>query len=244
MNNIINSLILTSLSGLVTLIGYLAIFIKGDKNCIISFALSFATGVMLFVSTTDLIPSSYHYLNNYYCFYRILIIIFFIILGYFLSSFFEKHIPTNTNNSLYKVGLFTMFGIIIHNIPEGIITFLISQVNQKLGFKMALAIGLHNLPEGISIAIPIYYSTKNRLKTFAFIFVASLSELLGGLLSIMLFKNVPNNQFIGIMLSIVAGIMINIAICNLWPESLNYNKKNTYIGLLFGIIVMLVSHYI
>ncbi len=59
-----------------------------------------------------------------------------------------------------------MLAIVLHNIPEGIVTFLSASTNQKLGLSLALAISFHNIPEGISIAIPIYFSTKNKKKAF------------------------------------------------------------------------------
>ena len=65
MNNIYISFILTSLAGLSTIIGYFIIFIKVNKNKIISFSLSFSSSVMITVSLIDLIPSSLYYLNNY-----------------------------------------------------------------------------------------------------------------------------------------------------------------------------------
>ena len=49
----------------------------------------------------------------------------------------------------------------------------------------------------------------------------------------------------GTILSIVAGIMIQIAIYELIPTSLKYkNKKTTTLYILIGIIFMLLNHII
>lgn len=117
MNLMFSSFLLTSLAGLATLIGYFIIFIKGDKNKIISFSLSFAAGVMLTISLIDLLPSAFSYLNTYNIIFRLLIISFFFILGVFLSSLLSS--LTENNNSLKKVGIISVFAIILHNIPEG-----------------------------------------------------------------------------------------------------------------------------
>ena len=61
MNKILLSFILTSIAGLSTILGYFIIYIKGNKNKIITLTLAFASGVMLTISVTDLIPSSFTY---------------------------------------------------------------------------------------------------------------------------------------------------------------------------------------
>ena len=59
--NKLYGIVISSIAGLSTLVGYLFIYIKGDKNKIISKSLSFAGGVMITLSIIDLIPSG---LNN------------------------------------------------------------------------------------------------------------------------------------------------------------------------------------
>lgn len=45
----------------------------------------------------------------------------------------------NKKDKLYHVGLFSMIAIIIHNIPEGIATFLTTTSNLNLGLKLTIA---------------------------------------------------------------------------------------------------------
>ena len=56
-------IIVSSIAGISTLVGYLFIYIKADKNKVISKSLSFASGVMLTLSLVDLIPTSINYLK-------------------------------------------------------------------------------------------------------------------------------------------------------------------------------------
>ena len=85
-----------------------------------------------------------------------------ILSGILFSSIIAQKIEKRAKNGikLYKIGIISMIIIILHNIPEGIITFITSSSNINLGLKLSIAIALHNIPEGISISIPIYYSTK------------------------------------------------------------------------------------
>ena len=244
MNRVLTSFILTSLAGLSTIIGYFIIYFKGNKNKIITFSLSFASGIMLTISIIDLLPSSFMYLQDYVIFFRILLIAFFFVLGVFLSFYISLKVA-NTNNSLKKVGIISMLAIILHNIPEGIITFMVSGVNLNLGVKLCLAIGFHNIPEGVSIAIPYYYGTNKKLKTFILVLISGLSEILGAILCYLFLSKIVNSFLIGICFSLIAGIMSNISLTELLPEACKYKEnKILYLGFLIGSIVMIISHII
>ena len=114
MNNILYSFILTLLAGLSTLLGYFIVFLKVKKAKIIAFSLSFASGVMLTISVIDLLPSAFIYLKSYYFIFRILLIAFFFILGIFFSSFINQRVEKENTNSLKKVGIVSIIGIILN----------------------------------------------------------------------------------------------------------------------------------
>lgn len=240
----ITAFILTTLAGLSTLIGTIPIFIKNKSNKIIISALAFAAGVMISVSIIDLIPEGINYLNKTFkLFPTILITSIFIIIGIILSMTIDKYINKSREGELYKVGIISMIAIILHNIPEGIATYLSSEFNLKLGLSLTTAIALHNIPEGISIALPIYYGTKSRGKALLYTLLSALSEPLGALLAYLFLSKIINNNIMGILMSLIAGIMIQISFYELLPTSLKYkNKKYTIILLIIGIIFMITSH--
>lgn len=237
-------LTLTTIAGLTTLLGTAIIFIKDDL--IIPKSLSFAAGVMITVSIIDLIPESINYINKTFTKIPTLLIIGILIsIGIILSMTIDKYINPNREGELYKVGVISMIAIILHNIPEGIITYISSEINIKLGISLTIAIAMHNIPEGISIAVPIYYATKSRAKAFLYTLTSSLSEPLGALLAYLFLSKIMNNVIIGIILSIVAGIMLQIASYELIPTSLKYKKKKTtIIYIIIGIIFMLLNQTI
>ena len=241
MNNIFNSFVLTTLAGLSTVLGFFIIFVKGERHKIISFFLSFASGVMFIISIIDLIPSSLNYFNNYYLFYRLLLISIFIIVGIIISNFINHLISRYENNNLTKLGILSFLSIILHNVPEGIITFMSFQIDLNLGISMAIAISLHNIPEGISIAVPLYYANHPKWKIFLVVLVAGLSELLGALLTYLFLMNFISDFFMGLMLSLTAGIMFSISIFSLLKEGVSYHKKVSVIGFIFGILIMIFS---
>ena len=152
MNKVLVIFILTTLSGLSTLIGYFLIFFKIKKEKIMSFSLSFASGVMFTISIIDLIPSAYNYLNIYNFIFRLLIIIFFFIIGVILSTFISSKFDKNKDNSLKKVGIISMIAIIFHNIPEGIITFMIS------GILMIISLFFKPIYTAVALLVVIFLS--------------------------------------------------------------------------------------
>lgn len=241
MSNIKFSFLVTSIAGLSTLIGMIPIFLKiKNKDTIINASLSFASGVMLSVSLFSLLPESMDLLQEKYNDKGIIILVLlFSIIGIFLASFIDK-IFKNIDNKLYKLGIINSLALMIHNIPEGILTFSTTTVNVSLGIALALSILFHNIPEGISISVPIYYSTNSKFKAFIYTFISGFSEIIGAIITYIFLYKYINNSFIGVILSLTVGIMSYISLSELLPTAIKYNKKKTtIIFFIIGFIFML-----
>lgn len=243
MSNIAFAFTLSTLAGLSTLLGFLPLlFNLKDESSIILKSLAFASGVMLTVSIIDLIPESYNLLASIFKgFPALLLLLIFLVIGIIFSILIDKFLPNN-NNKLFHLGIVSMLAIILHNIPEGIATFLSASTNQKLGLSLALAISFHNIPEGISIAIPIYFSTRDKKKAFLYTFISGFSEPIGSLIAYLFLAKYMNNFLMSILLSFIAGLMIHIALFELLKESISYqNKKKTRLFFFIGVLFMLIS---
>ena len=249
MNHTTYSFIISTLAGLTTLIGALTIFIKSDKrNDIICYSLSFSAGIMITISIIDLIPTSLKYLKDTYnVIPSILITTLFIVIGIILSFFIKKIIPEkkDDNNKLFRTGLLSMIVLILHNIPEGIATFITSMNDITFGITLALAISFHNIPEGISIAIPIYYSTNSKIKPFIYTFIAGISELLGAFITYKFLYKYMNNLILSSLFAIIAGLMIHISMSELLPSAKEYGSINRIMkAIICAIILMIMCHYL
>ena len=241
MSNIKFSFLVTSIAGLSTLLGMIPIFLKiKNKDTIINASLSFASGVMLSVSLFSLLPESMDLLQEKYNDKGIIILVLlFSIIGIFLASFIDK-VFKNIDNKLYKLGIINSLALMIHNIPEGILTFSTTTVNVSLGIALALSILFHNIPEGISISVPIYYSTNSKFKAFIYTFISGFSEIIGAIITYIFLYKYINNSFIGVILSLTVGIMSYISLNELLPTAIKYNKKKTtIIFFIIGFIFML-----
>ena len=60
----------------------------------------------------------------------------------------------------------TALAIAIHNLPEGLATFMATLDDPTVGASLAVAIAIHNIPEGVCIAMPVYHATGSRMKGY------------------------------------------------------------------------------
>ena len=164
------------------------------------------------------------------------------LIDYYLP---DKPISNTQDKSLFKVGIISMIAIILHNIPEGIATFVATNSSVSLGITLALAIAMHNIPEGISISVPLYYSTGSKKRAIMYTLISALSEPFGALLAYLFLKDIMNDIILGILFSIIAGIMLQISFCELIPTTKKYNNKKTaIIFFILGVIFMLLKFII
>ncbi len=240
--------LLSTFAGISTMLGTIPIFFKKKSNQLLISSLGFAAGVMMTISFSDLLPHSYWMLEKTFVFFpTILIVSIFFCMGLLFSMKIDSYLPQESMHygKLYHVGLISCIAIVLHNLPEGIITFLTSSTDFSLGVTLAIAIALHNIPEGISISIPIYYSTGSRKKAFFYTLLSGLSEPLGALLAFLFLSHFVTDWMMGLLYAIIAGIMVHISIYELLPESLSYQKKSTtFFSFLFGCFFMLLGHFL
>lgn len=246
--NTFYAMLISTIAGMSTLLGSIVIFLNIKEQSInkfITFCLSFSIAIMIGISITDLIPTSFFtILFNYKLPISIIIIFLSFTLGMILVFFVNK-LMHNDNNSLYKLGILSMVALMLHNLPEGIATFIGSINDVSLGLKLSLSIMLHNIPEGISIAVPIYYATKSKKKAIFHTFLSGFAEPLGALLAYLFLKNYITNTTISITLLFVAGLMITLAINEMLPKALSYKEnKYLYLGLFLGILLILINHFL
>lgn len=249
MTNVLYAFILSFLAGISTVIGALVIlFDKKKNNKTVVISLSFAAGVMMCVSLTDLLPNSFGMISSSNALFpKIILSLIFMTFGIIISMLIDKYLPDNSENAdnkgLYKIGIISMVAIVLHNIPEGIATFITSTNNLKLGLTITIAIALHNIPEGISIAVPIYHATNNKLKAFLYALLSGMSEVLGSILAYLFLAPLINDHVMKALYAIIAGIMIHISVYELIPGAYKESTlKSVLKYFLIGFGIMILSH--
>ena len=244
------ALMISLLAGLSTMIGSFAIF-KNYKNKerALSIALGFAAGVMISVSLSELFVQSMSLMSESQGEkLGVIFAVAFLIVGMFIAAGIDKFVPHDVyddNNevrphkNLFKVGFVSMLAIGLHNFPEGIATFMAGYNDLSMGLTIAVAITCHNIPEGISVAMPIYHATGSRKKAVYYTFLSGVAEPIGALIAFLVLKPFLSDLLLGILFSLVSGIMIYIALEELIPSSRQYGyKKPALYAALAGICLI------
>lgn len=239
--NILSSFFISLLAGLSTLIGYLFIYVKSNNiNKLITLFLSLSFTVMMGISLLELIPKSLLYLYYHSSMYYIIILMVF--LASLILIYVIDHLVVKNEDKLYKIGLISMIILMLHNFPEGIITFLTSTIDMKLGLKVGISIAMHNLPEGIIIAIPIYYASKSKSRAFIYTLLSSLAEPTGALCAYLFLYKLISDLHIYIILLFVGNLMIMLSINELYPKMIEYKEyKSMIIGIIIGVLIIVSS---
>lgn len=255
-DQIIGAFILTLIAGLCTGIGGLVVFFSNIKNNrFLAVSMSFAAGVMLYVSFVEMLPEAQFCLKAIYgngyggslsvsLFFTGMLLVY--LLDKLLPVFFlegnKSHLSLNKKKNLYNTGLLVAIALAVHNFPEGIATFLSSLNDFSMGIAIAIAIALHNIPEGISVAMPIYYSTGNKWKAFRYSLLSGLAEPLGAIIVFLIVGNNVSDELLSYCFAIISGIMVYISLICLLPSSWEFgNKKDTMLGLIIGMFIMAIS---
>ncbi len=252
----VRALLLSLGAGLSTLLGALiVVFVKGKSEKLVTASLGFAAGVMVSVSFLDMLPLATDLLTKEFnATIGIVISVASLLLGVGLASGLDKLVPHEhgqkgegeaSHGNMYRLGMMSMLAISIHNFPEGIATFMAGISDSSVGLSIAVAIALHNIPEGISVAMPIYFATGNKKRAFLFTFLSGISEPIGALLAYFVLQPFINDALLGVLFSIVAGIMLYISIEELIPSSRQYGFTRLALAATFGgICLMPLTHII
>ena len=261
MENVMLAFLLTLVAGLSTGLGSLiAFFAKKTNKKFLSVSLGFSAGVMIYVSLVEIFQKAKISLSGelgermgawttVFAFFG----------GIFLIALIDKLIPEDENpheaktvladseenkesRNLLRMGAFTALAIAIHNLPEGLATFVSAMQDPGIAIPIVAAIAIHHGPAGIAGSVPIYQATGSRKKAFLYSFLSGFAEPVGALVGWLLLMPIMNDVIYGVIFAGVAGIMIFISVDELLPAAREYGENHLSIyGLVGGMAVMAVS---
>ena len=134
--------------------------------------------------------------------------------------------------------------IVLHNIPEGMATYVASFHSVSAGAPLAIAIAIHNIPEGLAVAMPVLYATKNRPRAILLGALSGMSEPFGALLASLVANEHSSTGTFGAMFGLTGGMMMYVCIAELLPAALAEKgvAREAVVGAFFlGCAVMAAS---
>lgn len=252
--NVITAFLICVGAAAATMIGGFSVFTAQKQNPrMLAFGLAFAGGAMVYISLVEIFwksLSSFSELMADKPAYTNATIAFF--CGVALLVLIDRLIPNPHNkltepqdeskSHLKRIGLLAALAITVHNFPEGMATFFAALDDPVLGSSLAFAIAVHNIPEGVSIAIPVYYATKDKGLTLFACFISAVAEPVGALIGYLVLSQFLTPFVFGSVFGVIAGAMVFLAMDELLPTAKRYSSGHDAVyGMVVGMAVIALS---
>jgi len=229
-------LLLSLLSVLTTALGVLLALLIRENFRAIAVGIGFSTGIMVLVSTLELIPQAQAATG-------LLATAVSVALGAGLIWIVDLAIPHGhlvrehglADTRLIRSAYLVVVGLILHDVPEGFAMANAYIASPSLGLFVALAIALHNLPEELAMTIPAM-ALRSRGFLIAAAMLSALAEPLGAVIGLLAVAISPglNGQF----MAFAAGAMLFVSFHELVPMARRYGRMGWFgVGLALSVVV-------
>lgn len=226
----------SSLAALVTCVGIYVIrhFERwGRENSI--YFICFAAGVLISVSFLHIIPKAFSMNGNAH----IYLFAGYLSLHLF-NRFINAFVCDKSSDQQYGIGLVPMFGIGFHSFIDGFIYSITFTVSIFTGLLAATGMVLHEFPEGIiTYLLLIRGGFRERMSFFLALLAAALTTPVGMLVSYPYISQI-SEPFLGALLSFSAGALVYVGATHLLPQAEREHKKYSLLALSAGILVAFI----
>jgi zinc and cadmium transporter len=225
----------SSLAAIVTAIGVYVIrrFERWGRENTIYF-ICFAAGVLISVSFLHIIPKAFSMNTNA----PIYLFAGYISLHLF-NRFINAFVCDKSSDEQYGIGLVPMLGIGLHSFIDGFIYSITFTVSIFTGILAATGMVLHEFPEGIITYLLLIKAGFNVRTSLLLAFLAAaLTTPLGMLMSYPYISKI-DEPLLGALLAFSAGALVYVGATHLLPQAETEHKKFSLFALGAGILVAL-----
>lgn len=192
----------------------------------------FAAGVLISVSFLHIIPTSFS-MNPSAPVYLLAGYLFM----HFFSRFVSAYVCDRPATAEYAIGLVPMLGIGFHSFVDGVIYSVTFAVSIFTGVLAAIGMVLHEFPEGIITYLLLLRSGFNERIALLWAFVAAaLTTPLGMVASYPLISWI-GRPALGSLLSLSAGALVYVGATHLIPHTEHEPRRYSLIALTSGVLV-------
>jgi zinc and cadmium transporter len=225
----------STLAAIVTAIGIYVIrrFERWGRENTIYF-ICFAAGVLISVSFLHIIPKAFSMNTNA----PIYLFAGYISLHLF-NRFINAFVCDKSSDEQYGIGLVPMLGIGFHSFIDGFIYSITFTVSIFTGILAATGMVLHEFPEGIiTYLLLIKAGFHVRTSLLLALLAAALTTPLGMLMSYPYIRKI-DEPLLGALLAFSAGALVYVGATHLLPQAETEHKKFSLFALGAGILVAL-----
>ncbi len=200
----------------------------GRKNS--TYFACFAAGVLISVSFLHIIPNSFG-MNEH----APLFLLGGYLFMHLFNRFITAHVCDK--NPEFAIGLVPLLGIGFHSFLDGMIYSITFSVSIFTGILAAIGMVLHEFPEGIITYLLLLRGGGNPKQSFWLAFLAAaVSTPLGTLVSFPIINRI-SPSLLGTMLSISAGALVYVGATHLLPQAEREAARYSLVALGGGILV-------
>jgi zinc transporter ZupT len=226
----------SALAALVTSIGIYVIrrFERWGRENTIYFV-CFAAGVLISVSFLHIIPKAFS-MNSNAPFY-----LFAGYLGLHLfNRFINAFVCDKAPDAHYDIGLVPMLGIGLHSFIDGFIYSITFTVSIFTGVLAATGMVLHEFPEGIITYLLLIRGGFSERTSLLLAFLAAALTTPAGMLVSYPFISRIDKPLLGALLAFSAGALVYVGATHLLPQAEKEHKKYSLFALGAGSLVALI----
>jgi zinc and cadmium transporter len=200
-----------------------------------AYFMSFAAGVLISVSFMHIIPRSFQMNSAAPAF-----LLAGFLAVHLSNRFLNLYFCHQYERAGYATGIIPMLGIGFHSFIDGIIYSVTFNVSIFTGALAATGMILHEFPEGIVTFVLLKRGGFSRRKSAIYAFLAAaLSTPLGTLMSNPVIKDIKPST-LGILLAISAGALVYVGASHLLPAVEKENKKYSILAMAAGVLVAVI----
>jgi ZIP family zinc transporter/zinc and cadmium transporter len=235
-NTFWTALVASFLAALVTSIGIYVVrhFEQWGRNNTVYF-ICFAAGVLISVSFLHIIPKAFSMNVNapLYLFGGYLSLHLF-------NRFINAFVCDKSSDEQYGIGLIPMLGIGFHSFIDGFVYSITFTVSIFTGILAATGMVLHEFPEGIiTYLLLIRGGFRERTSLLLVFLAAALTTPVGMLVSYPYISQI-DQSLLGALLAFSAGALVYVGATHLLPQAEREHKRYSLFALGIGILVAIV----
>jgi zinc and cadmium transporter len=197
-----------------------------------AYFMSFAAGVLISVSFMHIVPKSFGMNSTAPAF----LLVGFLAI-YLSNRLLNLYICHEYECMDYTMGIIPMLGIGFHSFIDGVIYSVTFNVSILTGVLAAIGMVLHEFPEGIVTFVLLERGGFSRRKSALYAFLAAaISTPLGTLVSYP-FISAIKQATLGMWLAISAGVLVYVGASHLLPAVERENRRYSAFALAAGVLV-------
>lgn len=191
------------------------------------YVIGFAAGILITVTFVDILPevaieSQAH------------IVLLGFIVFYVIEKLLMLHACGEDECQVHKIGGFTVFGMALDNIVDGIGIAVGYAINPVLGLLITIGVVIHEIPQGIASVVIMRNAKYSTKKTYGVLGIAGLLYPIGALLAAF----IPTDLYL-IILAFIAGDFLYIGASDLLPEAHKKFNIKVILTVLAGVVFVL-----